>query len=233
MLKRRETSSKIDKTIRFMRCFEETINSLIKTEPIPLSLCYQRSKVYFKIEAAPANQDSNIYLFDSPCPDLDTYYNYLNNFEYLNSDHVLDRNVIEYLVSNNCTRINNIGRWILVTKIKIDDDNLRTSVHLNPPLWLLKYRYEEGDQPLKLVEILDRSYVNEKCRFNKEWVHFIDANYSLVPEENLIEKFKPNIELMRSISVTPKEWSMDNDEELADLLKDIVNTDIPGIFCVE
>ena len=35
---------------------------------------------------------------------------------------------------------------------------------------------------------------------------------------------------MRSLSETPKDWTLENDEELADLLKDIVNTDIPGLF---
>ena len=33
---------------------------------------------------------------------------------------------------------------------------------------------------------------------------------------------------MTSICETPKNWSIECDEELADLLKDIVNTDMPG-----
>ncbi len=44
----------------------------------------------------------------------------------------------------------------------------------------------------------------------------------------LNENFKPNFELMSSLSEKPKDWILENDEELADLLKDIVNTDIPG-----
>jgi len=173
MLKRRDATSKIDKTQRFMRCFEDTIKSLNHNKPLPLPLCYQRAKTYFKIEPSTANQDTNIYLFDSPCEDLKTYYNYINNFEYLNSNHVLDRNIVEYLVSNNCTRINNIGRWILLTKIKaVDESESNTSIVLNPPLWLLKYRYGEDEQPIKLTEILDKtnSVYNEKPRFNKEYI---------------------------------------------------------------
>ena len=33
---------------------------------------------------------------------------------------------------------------------------------------------------------------------------------------------------MSSISETPKNWTIEYDEELAELLKDIVNTDMPG-----
>ncbi len=171
MHKRRDAISKIDKMQRFMRCFEETIRSLTQHKSLPLPLCYQRAKTYFKIEPKNVNQDTNIYLFDSPCEDLKTYYNYINNFEYLNSNHVIDRNVVEYVVSNSCTRINNFGRWILLTKIKIIDDNItNTSVVLNPPLWLLKYRYGEEEQPIKLTEIMERNNLvhNEKCRYNKE-----------------------------------------------------------------
>ena len=47
-------------------------------------------------------------------------------------------------------------------------------------------------------------------------------------DEDLNEKFKPNFELMRSICEVPKNWSIELDEELAELLKDIVNTDMPG-----
>lgn len=121
MLKRKESVLKTDKTLRYMRCFEELTNAFVKTEPIPLPVCFQRSKIYFKIDDfTTVNHDSNIYLFDSPIDDSDIYFNSLNNFEYLNSNHVLDKNNIEYLVSNSCTRINNLGRWILITKIKVN-----------------------------------------------------------------------------------------------------------------
>ena len=33
---------------------------------------------------------------------------------------------------------------------------------------------------------------------------------------------------MKSICETPKNWTIEHDEELAELLKDIVNTDMPG-----
>ena len=118
MLKRREVITRADKTLRFMRCFEECIDALSKTKKMPLSVCYQRAKIYFKCDDT-GTQDSNIYLFNYPIDDKATYFNILNNFEYLNSDQVLDKNVIEYLVSNSCTRINNLGRWILITKIKV------------------------------------------------------------------------------------------------------------------
>lgn len=35
---------------------------------------------------------------------------------------------------------------------------------------------------------------------------------------------------MKQISEVPKNWSIDLDEELADMLKDYVNTDLPGII---
>lgn len=56
----------------------------------------------------------------------------------------------------------------------------------------------------------------------------MEASYNLIPEDNLNERFKPNLELMQSISKVPKNWTIENDEELAELLKDIINTDTPG-----
>lgn len=35
---------------------------------------------------------------------------------------------------------------------------------------------------------------------------------------------------MHAISETPKSWTIEYDEELSELLKDIINTDHPGIF---
>lgn len=166
MIKRRDVISKIDRTLRFIRGFEECIECMAQTKAVPLPLCYQRSKSYYKFEET-TSQDSNIYLFNSPCADMNAYFNFLNNFEYLNSDHVLDKNIIEYLVSNNCTRINSLGKWILVTKIKFNCDTMCSSIVLNPPLWLLKYRYGEDDQPFKLTEITDKIN-SDKFRSSRE-----------------------------------------------------------------
>ena len=60
------------------------------------------------------------------------------------------------------------------------------------------------------------------------WLTYIEYNYNLVVDEDLNERFKPNFELMNSICEVPKNWSIELDEELAELLKDIVNTDMPG-----
>ncbi len=58
---------------------------------------------------------------------------------------------------------------------------------------------------------------------------YIEACYNLLADQQEIEeRFKPNIELMRSISEVPKNWSFDFDEDLCELLKDVVNTDVPG-----
>ncbi len=137
MIKRKDAISKTDKTLRLMRCLEEIIDSFSAVKQMPKPLCFQRSKVYYKLlinqnntssnqsqlptslVAHHHNQESNIYLFDSPVDNTETYFSILNNFEYLNSDHVIDRNMIEYLVTNSCVRINNMGKWILVTKIKV------------------------------------------------------------------------------------------------------------------
>ena len=59
-------------------------------------------------------------------------------------------------------------------------------------------------------------------------MNYFEASYNLIAENNLYEKSKPNLELMQSISKVPKNWTIENDEELAYLLKDIINTDIPG-----
>ena len=112
MLKRREAILKTDKILRFMRCFEECIQSLNsnnRQQSFPLAICFQRSKIYFKLEdlsTSLSNHDTNIYLFDLPIDSTDGYFSILNNFEYLNSNHVIDKTTIEYLVSNGCIRIN-------------------------------------------------------------------------------------------------------------------------------
>ena len=118
MLKRKDMICKTDKTLRFMRCFEECVESLTNSTPIPSPMCFQRSKVYLRLDEQ-GTFESNIYLFDTLVEDTETYFSILNNFEYFNSDHVIDKTVVEYLVTNSCTRINSLGRWILITKIKV------------------------------------------------------------------------------------------------------------------
>jgi len=70
-LKRREALSKTDKILRFMRCFEECIQSLTsnRQKSFPLPVSYQRSKIYFKIDetvtvssssSSPSSQESNM-----------------------------------------------------------------------------------------------------------------------------------------------------------------------------
>jgi hypothetical protein len=120
MFKRRDAISKTDKILRFMRCFEECIQSLTsnRQKSFPLAVSYQRSKIYFKIDDAnnasssstSSSQDTNIYLFDIPLENAYDYFSILNNFEYLNSDHVIDKNTIEYFVSNGCIRVNDM--WV-------------------------------------------------------------------------------------------------------------------------
>lgn len=53
-LKRREALSKTDKILRFMRCFEECIQSLTsnRQKSFPLPVSFHRSKIYFKIDDA-------------------------------------------------------------------------------------------------------------------------------------------------------------------------------------
>ena len=50
----------------------------------------------------------------------------------------------------------------------------------------------------------------------------------IADQDEINERFKPNLELMKSISEVPKNWSIEFDEDLAELLKDVVNTDMPG-----
>jgi hypothetical protein len=136
MLKRKDAIIKTDKTLRLMRCFEECVYSLVDgSKRLPQPVAFQRSKVYLKLEAGSSNitanlvnvnlnatstSESNIYLFDQPVEDSQAYIETLNNFEYLNSDSVHDRTSIEYLVSNSVIRVNSLGVWILIAKIKVN-----------------------------------------------------------------------------------------------------------------
>ena len=47
-------------------------------------------------------------------------------------------------------------------------------------------------------------------------------------DDAVLDRFSPNRSLMKAISEARKNWSIDLDEELAELLKDVVNTDHPG-----
>jgi hypothetical protein len=139
MLKQKDAIVKTDKTLRFMRCFAECVKSLVGTVPasrplpFPQSVAFHRSKTYLKLEPtgmpnanlvnvnlnATSTSESNIYLFEQPAEDAQAYLNTLDNFEYLNSERVLDRTSIEYLVSNSVVRVNSLGVWILIIKIKV------------------------------------------------------------------------------------------------------------------
>jgi hypothetical protein len=53
--------------------------------------------------------------------------------------------------------------------MKLDDeDNKIKSIVLKPPLWMLKYRYGEEEQQIKLVELTD----TERISCNRELESF-------------------------------------------------------------
>lgn len=57
----------------------------------------------------------------------------------------------------------------------------------------------------------------------------MEVSYNLIKNQaELNEKFKPNLELMKSLSEVPKNWTNEFDEDLAELMKEYVNTDMPG-----
>jgi hypothetical protein len=126
MIRKKDAIKKIDKTLRFLKCFEECVEAFQTNAHLPREICYQRAKTYYKLNlnSTKSNMnnnlnDSNIYFFDSPLSDQESLSNMINNFEYLNSDHVVDRTNIDFLVSNGQMIINNLGKWILIIKIKV------------------------------------------------------------------------------------------------------------------
>jgi hypothetical protein len=60
------------------------------------------------------------------------------------------------------------------------------------------------------------------------WISYVESSYDLSSDEKLDSRFESNLKLMHEIAEAPKNWSIECDEELADLLKDVVNTDAPG-----
>lgn len=155
MLDKRQVIAKTEKTLSFMRCFEECVSSFNENRSLPLPLCYQCKRSLLKIDHSFSSADSNIYLFDVPVDSHDSYAQTLNNFEYLNSNRVLDKNVIDYLITNNCIRVNELGKWILITEIKFYTENV--TVKYKPPLWLLKHRFGHDDQLHKFLRFPKRS----------------------------------------------------------------------------
>lgn len=190
MNKKNSVSNKTEKTLKFMRAFEECSECLASNKPFPKPLGYYRAKIYYKLDESciasnspmnsssafnnQFNYESSIYLFDCPLDDQTTYDAVINNFEYLNSDRVLDKHSIEYFVSNSVVRINNLGKWILITKIKLyDSDQIDSkknkSITPKRPLWLLKYKFNSNEQPVKLIEIFDLKNERQQNNSNKEY----------------------------------------------------------------
>lgn len=132
------------------------------------------------------------------------------------------------------------------TKIRIGKGRKSESIRLKRPLWILKHRFGDQDnQPFKLVEISE-----EKQSFDKEfdshfifdlynwinnlflfvsWLKYVEEMNDLMSNPTVINRvFKANLALMNSISQVPKDWSLCKDEDLASMLKDFINTDLPG-----
>jgi hypothetical protein len=144
MLKKKDAIVKANKTLKYMRCFEECIDSFENGKKLPLALCYHRSKVYYKLDehqrgtiesavaaATAAANGSYIYLFDEPISNAREYFertsNHLvqhglaSNIQSANTGLVysLEQNTISYVISNSNTVINELGRWIQVIKIRV------------------------------------------------------------------------------------------------------------------
>lgn len=189
---RKNSTTKIEKTLKFMRTFEECTECLTSNKPFPRALGYYRTKIYYKLDQSCINSnspmnsssaiisqfnyESSVYLFDCPVDDQTTYDAIINNFEYLNSDRVIDKHSIDYLISNSVIRINSMGKWILITKIKIfnmDDIDTKKakSVTLKRPLWLLKHKFNSNEQPIKLIEISDLKNEKKSNNTNKEYLN--------------------------------------------------------------
>lgn len=192
MNKRKNAINKTEKSLKIMRAFEECTECLASNKPFPKPIGYYRAKIYYKLDEScinlnsplnsssainsQFNYESSIYLFDCPVDDQATYDAIINNFEYLNSDRVLDKHSIDYLVSNSVIRINTLGKWILITKIKVFnideiDSKKAKSITLKRPLWLLKYKFNSNEQPIKLIEISESKNEKQSSNLNKEYVY--------------------------------------------------------------
>ena len=61
---------------------------------------------------------------------------------------------------------------------------------------------------------------------------YVENSYSSKKDDSLNDKnLLPNHELMDELRRVPDDWKLENDEELADFLKDHLNIDLPG--CVK
>jgi hypothetical protein len=146
-------NEKTNRIIYFMKAFDDAVKFLTNTQReanhshVILPLFYQRSKVYYQAMINNSNSnnkelshsskgssccstssiDTNLYLFQEPIESDHQYLAHLNNYDYLNSNHVIDKNSIQYLVSNNCSLVNNLGKWIQIIKIKVNKKNNKTA----------------------------------------------------------------------------------------------------------
>lgn len=257
MPKRKDSALRTDRTLRYMRCFEDCVRALCNNSPIPVAVCYKRGKVYLEpvksnnfatdsISPSKSNlisgknvsraTDSSIYLFDAPVGDNQSYVEMINSFEFLSSNHVVERASVEYLVSNSDIKINQMGMWMMVTKIKRTQAEKNKFTVFKPPVWLLKHQFGDEEDRWRLIEnpldmvLTDKTGAENKAwDQSKEWLFYVDACYNMTSESPIVnDKFKPNMDLMKQMSEPPGNWSHEFDEDLAEMIKDHANTDTSG-----
>lgn len=220
----------VERKLCFMRCFEECLNAFTVSRVLPKPICYEPAKTIFKLDYnSYITDDMALCLFQEP---IDNYKLYESKIDELKKHEncIIDwRSVID-ITTNSEIEINSLGHWIKITNATIKKDNDSILIDFDKPRWLLRFTNDPQISCFKLSELDNENF---KLKSSLRWLLYVENIYSLTKDDESFsdKSCLPNHELMNELAKVPDDWKLENDEELADFLKDHLNIDLPG--CVK
>lgn len=119
MSKRKTAVRDVETKLCLMRCFEECMNAIIKSKPLPKAIAYETLEIKYIID--PDFQLFNIYIIDELVDDFNDYEIKLNNLKKLNNSdrYIINSKNVLSIKSNSIIEINNLGNWIQVVSVTV------------------------------------------------------------------------------------------------------------------
>lgn len=125
MLHQKQPVKEVERKLCYMRCFEECLLALNKSSELPKAICYEPSKVTFKLILDQAHdiETNDLYLFEQPVDNLVDYQKRIEELKSLDNDENscirLNFEDTFYVHTNGFIEINNLGFWIKVSSIEV------------------------------------------------------------------------------------------------------------------
>lgn len=218
----KKSSTNVTRKLSYMRCLEECLNSLSTSNELPIELCYEPLETKYKITKIDESDSNPLRHTLAKKP--------LENYDLINDDNLnykLKSNDI--LISNGIYEINSIGHWIQIIELHREENGSREFIIFNKPFrWILKYSHDSKYFNNRYITPLQKEGEQEEEE-NIKWLSFIEESYNLNKNKEMIDKyFQPNYELMNENRKIIDNWSVRNDIELVNLLKNHINIDNTG-----